>query len=144
MGWIGSRAGGTTNSWSAGVTTGSAWAAGYAIQAVAADAFLIELGANDANDARSAADYKTGLAALIDQVKANADVALVKCHPSSDAYNIPAGYLTAMDELTVSSSLKAILNFNGLSLVAADRHDTIHLSQAGYAKEASLAAAYLG
>lgn len=106
--------------------------------------YTIELGANDAAAAVSAATYQTSLNTLITTLKAlGKDVQLVKCNPASptsDGYNIPAGYLTAMDSLTTSQSLRPAVDFNSLTYTTPDDYyDHIHLTASGYTKQKTVA-----
>lgn len=148
IGWPGSRAYGTDTSsphWNSHSSGAYAWYPFYAIGAINADAFFIELGHNDIAANTSAADYQTALTNIANQAKAKgANVALVKGNTATlSSYNLPASYLAAVDSVTSSLSLRPVLNFNSINLVTADRFDGVHLSGSGYAKDAAAAKSYL-
>jgi lysophospholipase L1-like esterase len=108
----------------------------------------VELGANEANAGVAAATFQTNLNTLVGTLKAlGNDVLLAKCHPAfptSNSYNIPAGYLTAIDAVTTGQSIHAGVNFNTLPFVTPnDYYDNIHATKSGYAREASAAFAVM-
>jgi len=102
------------------------------------NAFKFELGLNDSNGSRTPATFKTSMQSLIDKVKVpTIDILLAVPHqarPSS--YVIPAGYITALNELAATNAAALVDFYNNVSLIlATDFFDTVHLTQAGYAKK---------
>jgi len=142
MGYPGSK----TNDW---VTTAdnSAWAPIFALGLLNGyiDAFQIELGPNDANGSVAASTYQTNLQTLATKLSSYGDGTLVKTHPANpttNSYNLPSAYLSAIDTVQASLNSNPALDFNSLSYVTSDYYDSIHLAQPGYGKEASAWKAY--
>jgi len=139
--WNMGRPGWTAGDWAADSV--NYYASMNAIVQHAAKAYLINLGANDANTGVAVSTFKTNYQTLIDAVKAFATVRLVKTHGTiarnGTGYDPPASYRIAIDELVASNSLPSSIDFyNKANLVLADYFDGIHLAQSGYAKEAPL------
>ncbi|NLS27922.1 hypothetical protein S2M10_29240 [Sphingomonas sp. S2M10] len=150
IGWPGSKAYDTAGNWSPNTTpsAANAWAAFYAIGAIDADAWFVELGANDKNLGVAAGDYQAALTNIINRIKAitpSANIVPVKTNTgvSGSNYTLTSDFLTAIDTVAASLSLSPVLDYTTLSLVTADRYDTIHLARPGYGKKADKNVTYL-
>jgi lysophospholipase L1-like esterase len=151
MGWPGSRAYGTSGSgiWNiwADPSTMGAITPYNALGALNCDAYIIELGTNDAAASIADADFQTAMTNIATKLKGQAgnnglNVAVVKCRTtigSYASYNMTPGYLAALDTITSSLGLSPVINFNTISFVTADRFDGTHLTEQGYGKEAVVA-----
>jgi hypothetical protein len=134
MGWPGSK----SSDW---IATDAPWSTANALKVFTgyADAFTLELGANDSNAGVSASDYQSGIQSIANNLAAMGDVLLAKCHktPNNAGFNMSAAYLSAIDTVQASVGKQPAADFNSLSLTTADFCDTVHLAQSGYAKEAA-------
>lgn len=109
-----------------------------AVPIIDADAVSLNFGPNDAQAGVTPAQYQTNLQALITQFKPTGDILLIKPATSSDTHNPPAGYITAIDTLVANNSLAQAANFNSISMLAADRFDSVHFVSTGHVKMANV------
>ncbi|RSV35168.1 SGNH/GDSL hydrolase family protein [Sphingomonas sp. ABOLD] len=149
LGWPGAKAFGTngTGHWNiySDPSTMTAATPYNALGALNSDAYIIELGTNDANQAVTATDFQTAMTNIATKLKGQAggngaNVALVKCRVAmTGGYNMSSEMLAVIDTVTANLSLAPVINYNVIPFVTTDRFDGTHLSAQGYAKEATVA-----
>nr|WP_315384207.1 hypothetical protein [uncultured Sphingomonas sp.] len=151
MGWPAAKAFGTsgTGHWNiyADPTTMSAATPYNALGALNSDAYIVELGTNDAKAGVAPSDFLAAMTNIASKLKGQAgnngaNVALVKCRTTVGgyaSYNMSADLLAVIDTVTANLNLAPVINFNAIQFVTADRYDGTHLAGQGNGKQAVVA-----